>query len=131
MTNEQLIEHNSIPFEEIEDNYYYDNTDQDNILNNLFIEQLRNEFIFLFTYLDQIQEEIIRMFFGFDCNPKKIEDIAKIYNISNNEVIKIIMKTKNELKFLGNNNLYQYLDYLNDINDGNSKIICKVKRNQN
>ena len=127
-----LLEDKLTNFEEITDEYYYNNSEQDNILNNLFIEQLKNKFNFLFTYLTQIQESVIKLSFGFDCNKKKIEEIAKIYNISINQVIRIKTRALKELKNLASfTDLNEYLEYFNDMNDDNSKLLYKQKRNQN
>lgn len=128
----KLLENNSTSFEEIQDEYYYDNLEQDDSLNKLVIEELRNEFYLLFTYLSEIHANVIKLFFGFDCNPKKVDEIAKICNISTNKVIKIQTEAIKELRMLATfRDLNENLEYFNDMNNENSKVLRKQKRNQN
>ena len=127
-----LLEKNYTSFDEIEDIYYYDNSEYDTIITQSAIQDLRNKFEQLFSYLTYYEKRIIELYFGFNDEPKKTEEIAKILRVSENRITRILNKGLKNLKKLAiSSELNKYLEYFDDTYDENSKIISKAKRNQN
>lgn len=127
-----LLEKNYTSFDELEDIYCYENSEYDNIINQSLNEDLRSKFELLFLDLTYYEKRIIQLYFGFNDEPKKIEEIAEILRVSENRIIRILNKGLKNLKKLAISfKLDKYLEYYNDTYDENSKIIYKAKRNQN
>lgn len=128
----EILINNPISFEGSDNEYYYEDVEEDTIINNIFNDELRNEFNNIFMHLSDRQKKVIELSFGFNDEPKTDVEIAKIYKVSPDLITKIKKKALKILKKLAT--AYKLNDYLEEMNnnyDENSKIISKVKRNQN